>query len=100
MFEKKKVGPGCLEKQVGPRCLKKKSGSQMCGKKSKVGPRCVGKKVKWVPDVWEKKIFHEIRKSLIKGDRTNTPCNECDVDGLLSGNEFKHKWQEYYQKIK
>lgn len=51
-------------------------------------------------DVWEKKIFHEIRKSLLKGDRTGSPCNECDVDGLLSGNEFKNKWEEYYQKTK
>ena len=36
----------------------------------------------------EKKIFHEVRKSLLKGDRSHSPCNECDVDGLLSGNEF------------
>ncbi len=49
-------------------------------------------------DVWEKKIFHEVRKSLLKGDRSNAPCNECDVDGLLSGNEFAKKWSEFYEK--
>ena len=51
-------------------------------------------------DVWEKKLFHEIRKSLLKGDRSNSPCNECDVDGLVNGNEFKTKWENYYQKEK
>ena len=50
-----------------------------------------------VIDIWNKKTFHDVRKSLIKGDRTKEPCNECDVDGLLSGNEFKEKWQTYYQ---
>ena len=49
-------------------------------------------------DVWEKKIFHEVRKSLLKGDRSHSPCNECDVDGLLSGNEFAKKWGEFYEK--
>ena len=49
-------------------------------------------------DVWEKKIFHEVRKSLLKGDRSHSPCNECDVDGLLSGNEFAKKWSEFYEK--
>ena len=49
-------------------------------------------------DVWTKKLFHEIRKSLLNGDRSHKPCNKCDVNGLISGNEFKTKWQEYYQK--
>jgi radical SAM protein with 4Fe4S-binding SPASM domain len=49
-------------------------------------------------DVWKKKIFHEIRKSLLKGDRSKDPCKECDVDGLKSGKEFKDKWLDYYQK--
>jgi radical SAM protein with 4Fe4S-binding SPASM domain len=48
-------------------------------------------------DVWEKKIFHEIRKSLLKGDRTGDPCNECDVDGLKSGDEFAKKWSKFYK---
>ena len=48
-------------------------------------------------DVWNKKIFHEIRKSLLKGDRTGDPCNECDVDGLLSGDSFAKKWGEFYK---
>ena len=50
-------------------------------------------------NVWEKKIFHEVRKSLLKGDRSHSPCNECDVDGLLSGNEFAKKWGEFYEKV-
>ena len=50
-------------------------------------------------DVWKKKIFHEVRKSLLKGDRSKDPCNECDVDGMKSGNEFKDKWLEYYQNL-
>jgi radical SAM protein with 4Fe4S-binding SPASM domain len=49
-------------------------------------------------DVWTKKLFHEIRKSLLNEDRSHKPCNKCDVNGLISGNEFKTKWQEYYQK--
>ena len=31
-------------------------------------------------------------------DRSHSPCNECDVDGLLSGNEFAKKWGEFYEK--
>lgn len=49
-------------------------------------------------DIWTKKIFHEIRKSLLNNDRTGSPCNECDVNGLMSGGEFANKWNEYYQK--
>ena len=35
----------------------------------------------------------------LKGDRSHSPCNECDVDGLLSGNEFAKKWSEFYEKL-
>ena len=49
-------------------------------------------------DVWTKKIFNEIRKSLLNSDRTKAPCNECDVNGLMSGDEYAKKWDEYYKK--
>ncbi len=51
-------------------------------------------------DVWTNKMFHESRKRLLNNNRTKTPCNSCDVNGLISGNEFKTKWQAYYQKEK
>lgn len=36
-------------------------------------------------DVWFSLPMNKIRKSLIKGDRSHSPCNKCSVDGTLFG---------------
>ena len=38
-----------------------------------------------VMDVWFSKPMNKIRRKLIKGDRTMSPCNKCSVDGSLFG---------------
>jgi len=49
-------------------------------------------------DIWLSKLFHEVRQRLLRSDRNDSPCDKCDVDGLLTGGSFAKKWNEYYKK--
>ena len=48
-------------------------------------------------DIWVKTKLHQVRKSLLNADRSASPCDKCDVNGLVNGKEFADKWQEYYK---
>lgn len=47
-------------------------------------------------DVWFSKPMNKIRKKLIKGDRTQSPCDKCSVDGSLFGKTSFDIIKEYY----
>ena len=48
--------------------------------------------------LWDKKNFHEARKRLICNDRSEKPCQKCDVNGQLSGEKFAEFWTKYYKE--
>lgn len=47
-------------------------------------------------NVWMSKPMKDIRKKLIKGDRSGSPCNKCSVDGTLFGKPSFDIIKEYY----
>ena len=49
-------------------------------------------------DVWFSKPMTKIRKRLMKGDRSHSPCNKCSVDGSLFGKPSFDLVKEYYEK--
>ncbi len=48
-------------------------------------------------DVWFSKPMAKIRKRLMKGDRSHSPCNKCSVDGSLFGKPSFDIIKEYYE---
>ena len=48
-------------------------------------------------DVWFSKPMTKIRKKLMKGDRSHSPCNKCSVDGSLFGKPSFDLVSEYYE---
>jgi len=46
-------------------------------------------------NVWFGKPMRKIRRKLAKGDRKQSPCNKCSVDGTLFGKESFNIIQEY-----
>ena len=48
-------------------------------------------------DVWFSKPMTKIRKRLMKGDRSHSPCNKCSVDGSLFGKPSFDLVTEYYE---
>jgi len=38
-----------------------------------------------IEDLWLSDEINEYRKKLLYGERSNTPCNKCDVDGMVNG---------------
>jgi len=49
-------------------------------------------------EVWNNDILKEVRGNLVKQNRDFTPCNICDVDGVLMGSSHFNKWVKYYKK--
>lgn len=50
-------------------------------------------------EVWLGQEIREIREKLIKGDRSNSPCNKCTVNGQLFGKESFEILKEHYEGI-
>ena len=48
-------------------------------------------------EVWFSKPMTKIRKKLMKGDRSHSPCNKCSVDGSLFGKPSFDLVKEYYE---
>jgi len=55
-------------------------------------------------DVWFSKPMRSLRRKLRKGDRSNSPCNKCSVDGTLFGkqsfeviNDYEDRNNGYYR---
>lgn len=49
---------------------------------------------KTIEELWKNEIFNDSRKKLFKGDRSNSPCNVCDVQGNLIGNKHLEYWKK------
>jgi len=49
-----------------------------------------------VYDIWHSELVNKARKMLLSNNRNFSPCDKCDVDGLLNGNEFKQSWEKYF----
>lgn len=43
-------------------------------------------------DVWTSSAMHKRRMKLLRGQRTDSPCNACNVDGLLHGFNHAAAW--------
>ena len=48
--------------------------------------------------IWSSEIFISLRKKLINKDIKHSPCNVCDVNGLLNGEKAFHRLQKILQK--
>ncbi len=48
-------------------------------------------------EVWFSKPMNKIRKRLMKGDRSQSPCNKCSVDGSLFGKPSFDLVRKYYE---
>jgi radical SAM protein with 4Fe4S-binding SPASM domain len=48
-------------------------------------------------DVWFSKPMEKIRRRLMGGDRSHSPCNKCSVDGSLFGKPSFDLIKEYYE---
>ena len=49
-------------------------------------------------EVWFSKPMTKIRKKLMRGDRSMSPCNKCSVDGSLFGKPSFDLIKEYYER--
>ena len=43
-------------------------------------------------EIWTSQVSNMSRKSLINGNRNFSPCDVCDVEGTLIGNEHSEAW--------
>jgi radical SAM protein with 4Fe4S-binding SPASM domain len=48
-------------------------------------------------DIWNSKKYKEVRGNLANADRNHSPCDRCDANGMMMGEEFVGKWEEYYE---
>tara|TARA_B100000963_G_scaffold361096_1_gene394828 strand:- start:11348 stop:12220 length:873 start_codon:yes stop_codon:yes gene_type:complete len=68
---------------------------QMCshdwGKKYIIG----NVKKEKIIDIWQNKKFQLARKNLLKSNRSFSPCNKCDVEGSLIGNNHANAWLKH-----
>ena len=46
--------------------------------------------------IWTGKIMTKYRKNLLKGNRCDSPCKECNAEGTLLGYKHAKKWSEIY----
>jgi len=49
-------------------------------------------------EIWNNDILKDVRINLIKQSRNFCPCDLCDVEGVLMGENHFNKWREYYEK--
>tara|TARA_B110001454_G_C12684955_1_gene419768 strand:- start:147 stop:1073 length:927 start_codon:yes stop_codon:yes gene_type:complete len=49
-------------------------------------------------NIWSGKKFLELRAKLLQSDRNHSPCNVCDVNGMLNGKKSFDKWKSYFSK--
>ena len=49
-------------------------------------------------EVWFSKPMNKIRKRLMKGDRSHSPCNKCSVDGSLFGKPSFDLIKDFYDR--
>ena len=45
-------------------------------------------------DIWNGKILNKFRTSHLKGDRSQSPCNSCNANGMVYGEKHSKAWVE------
>ena len=50
-----------------------------------------------VYSIWSGKIMSKYRKDLLKGKRISSPCNSCNAQGTLLGQNHAKLWKEIYK---
>lgn len=50
-------------------------------------------------DIWTGKIFEKYRKNLLEGRRCNSPCNLCNAEGTVLGNNHAKEWSKLYNIV-
>ncbi len=53
-----------------------------------------------VLEVWTSNIINKYRKHLFEGNRDLPPCNRCDADGKLHGEEYAEIWKKNIDSFK
>ena len=48
-------------------------------------------------NIWVGKIITRYRKDLLKGKRISSPCNTCNAQGTLLGQNHAKIWRELYK---
>ena len=49
-------------------------------------------------DIWNNHIYKKSRENLSKALRIDSPCKECDANGMMMGAEYVKDWENYYEK--
>ena len=50
-----------------------------------------------ISNIWKGKILSKFRKNLLQGKRCNSPCNKCNADGTLLGENHAKEWNTIYK---
>ena len=50
-------------------------------------------------DIWLSKKYKKSREMLSKANRSQSPCNVCDVTGDLIGREHNEAWKIFNKKV-
>jgi len=51
-------------------------------------------------DIWTGSTLNKFRKCHLKGDRSLSPCNSCNADGMVYGNKHYKAWAEHFNNKK
>lgn len=108
MVEIPQVGIGALKEPLKRRCfypfyqvVVDHDGSVLLcthdwGKKLIVG----NLKNQTIHELWNSDVVRQVRLNLAREDRSLSPCNLCDADGVLMGENHFDQWMEYYEAQK
>ena len=48
-------------------------------------------------NIWTGKIIEKYRKNLLIGNRSNSPCNKCNAEGTILGQNHAEAWKKIYK---
>ena len=48
-------------------------------------------------DLWNNEQFNQVRRRLINKNRSEKPCEKCNVNGLHVGKESFEEWSKLYK---
>ena len=49
-------------------------------------------------DIWNNQVYKKTRENLSKALRVDSPCKDCDANGMMMGGEFVKEWEDFYDK--
>ena len=48
-------------------------------------------------EIWNGPVLAKYRRSLLNGDRKLNPCNKCNADGMIYGENHHKAWNKNYK---